>query len=124
MGAGCGKPAHAPADEYKAEPCVKAVKPPAVEAGGSTLRSTCSSWYVGANIPGRPRVFMPYIGGFPVYVDRCNQSMDAGYAGFVFDQGALESSTPAIRLTERWHVPVDVEVISLAAIAANRVPVV
>ncbi len=94
------------------------------EVAAISLRSTCSSWYVGANIPGRPRVFMPYIGGFPVYVDRCNQSMDAGYAGFVFDQGALESSTPAIRLTERWHVPVDVEVISLAAIAANRVPVV
>ncbi|MBT5110070.1 MAG: NAD(P)/FAD-dependent oxidoreductase, partial [Rhodospirillaceae bacterium] len=32
-----------------------------------SLRSTCSSWYVGANIPGRPRVFMPYIGGFPIY---------------------------------------------------------
>ena len=30
-----------------------------------SLRSTCSSWCVGANIPGRPRVFMPYIGGFP-----------------------------------------------------------
>ena len=30
-----------------------------------SLRSTCSSWYVGTNIPGRPRVFMPYIGGFP-----------------------------------------------------------
>jgi len=34
------------------------------EAAGGTLRSTCSSWYVGANIPGKPRVFMPYIGGF------------------------------------------------------------
>ena len=89
-----------------------------------SLRSTCSSWYVGANIPGRPRVFMPYIGGFPVYVERCNQSMDNGYAGFVLDQGASESGTPNIRLTERWHVPLDVEVISLAAIAANRVPVV
>ena len=38
-----------------------------------SLRSTCSSWYVGANIPGRPRVFMPYIGGFPVYVQKCTR---------------------------------------------------
>ena len=33
------------------------------EVSKISLRSTCSSWYVGANIPG-PRVFMPYIGGF------------------------------------------------------------
>ncbi|KAH2824328.1 hypothetical protein KXV85_000896, partial [Aspergillus fumigatus] len=37
------------------------------EVSTVSLRSTCSSWYVGTNIPGRPRVFMPYIGGFPVY---------------------------------------------------------
>ena len=36
------------------------------EVAKISLRSTCSSWYVGANVPGRPRVFMPYIGGFPV----------------------------------------------------------
>ena len=44
-----------------------------------SLRSTCSSWYVGTNIPGRPRVFMPYIGGFPVYVQKCNEVMSNGY---------------------------------------------
>ena len=41
-----------------------------------SLRSTCSSWYVGANIPGRPRVFMPYIGGFPLYVQKCNEALN------------------------------------------------
>ena len=41
------------------------------EAADGTLRSTCSSWYVGANIPGKPRVFMPYIGGLPAYIERC-----------------------------------------------------
>ena len=40
------------------------------EVSKVSLRSTCSSWYVGANIAGRPRVFMPYIGGFPVYVQK------------------------------------------------------
>src|SRR6516165_7814151 len=48
-----------------------------------SLRSTCSSWYVGANIPGRARVFMPYIGGFPVYVQKCNDVMNSAYNGFV-----------------------------------------
>jgi cyclohexanone monooxygenase len=90
-----------------------------------SLRSTCSSWYVGTNIPGRPRVFMPYIGGFPVYVQKCNAVMNAGYDGFVLDGGARRNdATPKIRFTERWHVPLDIEVISPAAVAAKRVPVV
>jgi cyclohexanone monooxygenase len=49
---------------------------------GLTLRSTCSSWYVGANIPGKPRVFMPYIGGFPAYLERCEAVVKNGYEGF------------------------------------------
>ena len=47
-----------------------------------TLRSTCSSWYVGANIPGKPRVFMPYIGGLPAYIQRCEAVVAGDYAGF------------------------------------------
>ena len=47
-----------------------------------TLRSTCSSWYVGANIPGKPRVFMPYIGGLPAYLKRCEAVVAGGYEGF------------------------------------------
>ncbi|MDP6832493.1 MAG: NAD(P)/FAD-dependent oxidoreductase [Alphaproteobacteria bacterium] len=47
-----------------------------------SLRSTCSSWYVGANIPGKPRVFMPYMGGFPAYVDKCDAVSANGYQGF------------------------------------------
>src|SRR6202040_3272575 len=35
------------------------------EVADATLFPSCNSWYVGANIPGKPRVFMPYIGGFP-----------------------------------------------------------
>ncbi len=52
------------------------------ETAGGTLRSTCSSWYLGANIPGKPRVFMPYIGGFPAYIERCEAIVKAGYEGF------------------------------------------
>jgi cyclohexanone monooxygenase len=53
------------------------------EMAAPTLRYTCSSWYLGANIAGKPRVFMPYIGGFPRYVAKCNEIAAAGYEGFV-----------------------------------------
>ena len=53
------------------------------EVAGRTLRYTCSSWYLGANVPGKPRVFMPYIGGFPRYVEKCNEVAANGYEGFV-----------------------------------------
>jgi cyclohexanone monooxygenase len=89
-----------------------------------SLRSTCSSWYVGANIPGRPRVFMPYIGGFPVYVQKCNEVMNGGFDGFVLDGAKASNAPPNVRFTERWRVPLDIEVISPAAVAAKRVPVV
>ena len=52
------------------------------EVAGGNLRSTCSSWYVGANIPGKPRVFMPYIGGFPAYVKKCDEIVAKDYEGF------------------------------------------
>lgn len=48
----------------------------------TSLRSTCSSWYVGANVPGKPRVFMPYIGGYPAYAKICEDVADSGYDGF------------------------------------------
>jgi cation diffusion facilitator CzcD-associated flavoprotein CzcO len=53
------------------------------ELAGRTLRYTCGSWYLGVNIPGKPRVFMPYIGGFPRYVEKCNEVADKGYEGFL-----------------------------------------
>jgi cyclohexanone monooxygenase len=89
-----------------------------------SLRSTCSSWYVGANIPGRPRVFMPYIGGFPIYVQKCNEVMSNGFEGFAIDGAEPRNEAPRVRLTERWRVPLDIDVISPAAVAARRVPVV
>ncbi len=41
----------------------------------------CNSWYTGANIPGKPRIFMPYL-GYPSYVEKCEQVASAGYRGF------------------------------------------
>ena len=47
-----------------------------------TLFPSANSWYMGANIPGKPRVFMPYIGGFGTYNEICAQVAAAGYRGF------------------------------------------
>jgi cation diffusion facilitator CzcD-associated flavoprotein CzcO len=48
----------------------------------ATLFTKANSWYMGANIPGKPRVFMLFIGGFAVYNDICAEVADAGYKGF------------------------------------------
>jgi cyclohexanone monooxygenase len=53
------------------------------EVGGLSLRSQTGTWYDGSNIAGKPRVFMPYIGGFPVYVEKCDAVAANGYEGFV-----------------------------------------
>ncbi|MGD9953577.1 MAG: flavin-containing monooxygenase [Burkholderiales bacterium] len=46
-----------------------------------TLYPMCNSWYVGANIPGKTRVFMPLL-GFPAYVEKCDEVVARGYEGF------------------------------------------
>ena len=46
-----------------------------------TLFPRCNSWYLGANVPGKPRVFMPYV-GFPSYVERLRAIREANYQGF------------------------------------------
>jgi len=50
-----------------------------------TLFPRANSWYVGANVPGKPRVFMPYIGGLGVYRQRCDDVAARGYEGFRLD---------------------------------------
>ena len=74
------------------------------EVASESLRSTCSSWYVGANIPGRPRVFMPYIGGFPAYLDRCNAETESSYAGFAIDGGTALAPPRTFPWTTRWNL--------------------
>jgi cation diffusion facilitator CzcD-associated flavoprotein CzcO len=48
----------------------------------ATLFTKANSWYMGANVPGKPRVFMLFIGGFSVYNDICIEAAEAGYKGF------------------------------------------
>lgn len=47
-----------------------------------TLYLRANSWYLGANVPGKPRVFMPYIGGVGVYRQKCDDVAARGYEGF------------------------------------------
>ena len=52
------------------------------EVAHMTLYPQANSWYMGANIPGKPRVFMPYIGGVGVYRRICDDVAAKGYEGF------------------------------------------
>jgi cyclohexanone monooxygenase len=52
------------------------------ELAHRTLYPHANSWYMGANVPGKPRVFMPYIGGVGVYREHCAAVAAKGYEGF------------------------------------------
>jgi cyclohexanone monooxygenase len=52
------------------------------ELASATLFPSASSWYLGANIAGKPRVFMPFIGGFGAYRTICADVAARGYDGF------------------------------------------
>ena len=52
--------------------------------GDATLYPQTDSWYMGANVPGKPRVFMAYIGGVGVYREKCDEVVANGYEGFAF----------------------------------------
>ncbi len=52
------------------------------DVGDATLYPHTDSWYMGANIPGKPRVFLPYIGGVGHYRTLCDSVADDGYSGF------------------------------------------
>jgi cyclohexanone monooxygenase len=53
------------------------------EAAAGTLYIAADSYYLGAEIPGKPRVFMPYAGGLRRYRRECDEVRDDGYRGFV-----------------------------------------
>jgi cyclohexanone monooxygenase len=62
------------------------------EVAHRTLYPKAASWYMGANIPGKPRVFMPYIGGVGAYRQKCDEVAANGYEGFV--------TTPAVTMAK------------------------
>jgi cyclohexanone monooxygenase len=58
------------------------------QAADRTLYKQANSWYLGANVPGKPRVFMPYAGGVGRYRKRCDQVAAEGYRGFRLEPAA------------------------------------
>jgi cyclohexanone monooxygenase len=55
------------------------------EVAHTTLYPQANSWYMGANIPGKPQIFMPYIGGVGAYRQICNDVAAKGYEGFAME---------------------------------------
>jgi cyclohexanone monooxygenase len=53
-----------------------------VAEGSMMTAKSCNSWYLGANIPGKPRIFMPYVGGVGEYRRECDEVVARGYEGF------------------------------------------
>ena len=64
------------------------------EVANATLYPLANSWYMGANIPGKTRVFMPYVGGVPAYTRKVNEAVRKGYAGFVLSRS--QERAPAL----------------------------
>ncbi len=62
------------------------------EVADRTLYPRAASWYMGANVPGKPRVFMPYIGGVGVYRQLCDEVVQKGYEGFRMEGAAARAA--------------------------------
>jgi cyclohexanone monooxygenase len=62
------------------------------EVAEKTLYPRAASWYMGANVPGKPRVFMPYIGGVGVYRQLCAEIAEKGYEGFLLEGAAARAA--------------------------------
>ena len=62
------------------------------EVANKTLFPQANSWYMGANIPGKPRLFMPYIGGVGAYREICEEIVANNYRGFKFEKSKQASA--------------------------------
>ena len=65
------------------------------EVAQGTLYPQANSWYMGANIPGKPQIFMPYIGGVGAYREKCAEIAAQGYPGFRLAAGAQATAAAA-----------------------------
>jgi cation diffusion facilitator CzcD-associated flavoprotein CzcO len=63
------------------------------EVADQTMFMLADSWYLGANIPGKPRVFMPYPGGVGLYREKCDEVAAAGYEGFHLSKEGQPATT-------------------------------
>ena len=68
----------------------------ACEVADATLMPVADSWYVGANVPGKKRVYMPYFGGFGRYRRLCDEIAADGYRGFVLSRAGAAEATAGV----------------------------
>jgi acetyl esterase/lipase len=105
-----------------------------------TLHPTANSWYMGANVPGKPRFFLPYIGGVGAYRQACDDVAGQGYLGFKLagpdgdrcQDGVIRSMQPDVAMVLEFMATLDLpamETLSaadaramLTAMGANRPP--
>ncbi|HET6592572.1 MAG TPA: alpha/beta hydrolase fold domain-containing protein, partial [Xanthomonadales bacterium] len=66
------------------------------DCGDITLLPQADSWYTGANVPGKPRVFLPYIGGVGTYRQICNEVAERDYLGFRLEGPAGSSCNDGV----------------------------
>jgi cation diffusion facilitator CzcD-associated flavoprotein CzcO/acetyl esterase/lipase len=69
------------------------------DAAAVTLFPQANSWYMGANVPGKPRVFLPFVGGVGAYREACDEVRELDYLGFIKRDrhGGVSHSTGVIR---------------------------
>ncbi len=68
------------------------------EIADLTLLPTANSWYMGANVPGKPQVFLPYPGGVGGYREICDEVVERGYLGFTLTgAGGTQTNDGVIR---------------------------
>jgi len=70
------------------------------EVAHKTLYPLANSWYMGVNIPGKPQVFMPYIGGVGAYRDTCDEIAAEGYRGFELTGGSVVDEAVDLAVAE------------------------
>ncbi len=66
------------------------------EVAEASLVSKAGSWYTGANIPGKPQVYMPYFGGWNRYLRICEEAVADGYRGFHLSRTNGKAARPTI----------------------------
>ncbi|MEU6654296.1 alpha/beta hydrolase fold domain-containing protein [Streptomyces sp. NPDC046900] len=70
------------------------------EVASHTLYPHAASWYMGANVPGKPRVFMPYLGGVGTYRQICDEIAGDGYRGFTLTPAVTAQPARSIRKSD------------------------
>ena len=74
------------------------------EGAEKTLFTRGNSWYLGANVPGKPRVFMPFADGFCVYEKICNDIAAEGYTGLSSGKGHGDGAmTRRLAVADKWY---------------------